>query len=139
MRQKRLTVAAVCLFDPRGALLLARKRHTAAFMLPGGKLEAREAPVDAACRETFEETGCVLDTAGLDRLGGYECSAAHETDMRILAHVFIYRKPLATRPMAKAEIAELRWLARGQRPLPPLAPLLSLHVLSAIWPGDPGS
>jgi len=136
MQPTLLTVAAVCVLDPQDALLVVRKKRTTAFMLPGGKLEDLEAPIDAACREAFEETGCVLDVAVLNRLGLYECAAAHEADTRIIAHVFTYREPLPTRPTANAEIAELQWLARSQRPLPSLAPLLITHVLPAIWGED---
>ena len=48
-----LTIAAVCLLDNDGRLLLVRKRDTHAFMLPGGKLEAGESPREALHRELY--------------------------------------------------------------------------------------
>ena len=50
-----LQIAAACLFDERGRLLLVRKRNTRFFMLPGGKREADEDALSALERELFEE------------------------------------------------------------------------------------
>ena len=50
-----LHIAAACLFDEQGRLLLVRKRNTRFFMLPGGKREADEDALSALERELFEE------------------------------------------------------------------------------------
>ena len=46
-----LHIAAACLFDERGRLLLVRKRDTRFFMLPGGKREPGEDALSALERE----------------------------------------------------------------------------------------
>jgi len=44
---QRIRIAAALLTDARGRLLLVRKRGTAWFMQPGGKIEPGEQPFDA--------------------------------------------------------------------------------------------
>ncbi|NMY18444.1 NUDIX domain-containing protein [Pseudomonas sp. WS 5019] len=60
-----LHIAAACLFDARGRLLLVRKRNTRCFMLAGGKREADEDALSALERELLEELEELrwLDTA----------------------------------------------------------------------------
>lgn len=60
-----LHIAAACLFEEQGRLLLVRKRNTRFFMLPGGKREADEDALSALERELLEELEELrwLDTA----------------------------------------------------------------------------
>lgn len=69
--------ATVVLLRPSGAgpeVLLTRRSATMRFgpdlyVFPGGRVEPDEAPIDAAVRETFEETGIELDPASLRPVG----------------------------------------------------------------------
>lgn len=121
--------ASVCVLR-EGALLTVRKRGTSKFMLPGGKLEPGESPVDCAVREAAEEVGLVLDPAHLVELGDWTAAAANEPGMRVQSTVF--RAPDGQPdPVASGEIEELRWQPLGER-APDLAPLLAQHVLPAL-------
>ncbi|GAB2637788.1 hypothetical protein GCM10027169_02120 [Gordonia jinhuaensis] len=102
----RLTVAAVCLLDDRGRLLVVRKRNTHAFMLPGGKHEPGETDIEAAIREVREEVGLNVDI--LTPLGRWVCPAANEADTDVEATVFASQ--LRGEPVAAAEIAEIAWI-----------------------------
>jgi hypothetical protein len=55
MTHTLLDIAAACLLDDAGRLPLVRKRGTRAFMLPGGKREPGESPLQALQRELQEE------------------------------------------------------------------------------------
>jgi len=52
----------------KGKLLFTRHRERG-IELPGGKIEPQESSIAAAIRETFEETGAILD--GIERIGQY--------------------------------------------------------------------
>jgi 8-oxo-dGTP pyrophosphatase MutT (NUDIX family) len=54
--------AGVMLIIKDGLILsISRRDDTTKFGLPGGKLEPGEQPWEAAVRETFEETGVIVD------------------------------------------------------------------------------
>jgi len=56
--------AAVMLIIKEGLILgVSRRLDPNKFGLPGGKLEDNEFPIDAAIRETFEETGVKVSSA----------------------------------------------------------------------------
>ncbi|MFI7865665.1 NUDIX domain-containing protein [Ectopseudomonas khazarica] len=132
-----LHIAAACLFDERGHLLLVRKRNTRFFMLPGGKREAGEDALAALGRELFEELELRLAADALHALGQFQAAAANEADTWLQAD--IYRASLPHPVQPAAELEELRWLALDA-PLPDdLAPLLREQVLPALQrlPGNP--
>lgn len=125
-----LTIAAVCLLDEYGRLLLVRKRATHAFMLPGGKVEPGEALLSALQRELDEELQLHLDATAFTPLGRFRAPAANEADTEIDASLFLAR---LTQPVqAAAELEELRWYAPDQPEPDNLAPLLRLYVLPAL-------
>lgn len=125
-----LNIAAACLLDSQDRLLLVRKRGTRALMLPGGKREADESPLEALQRELWEELQLRLETSALKPLGRFRAPAANEADTWVDAEIFVARLPHAVE--AAAELEELAWLAPGE-PLPDnLAPLLRDQVLKAL-------
>jgi 8-oxo-dGTP pyrophosphatase MutT (NUDIX family) len=121
--------ASVCVVT-EGRLLTVRKRGTAMFMLPGGKLEPGETPVDCAVREAAEEVGLVLAAADLVELGDWTAPAANEPGALVRSTVFVAPGGAGT-PRPQGEIEELRWQpidAGGHD----VAPLLLEHVLPAL-------
>ncbi|WP_307793574.1 NUDIX hydrolase [Microbacterium stercoris] len=102
-----ITVAAIAFVRADGRVLTVRKRGTSRFMLPGGKPEAGEQPIDTATREIFEELGVDIAPSDLELLGVFESRAANEAGHALHATVFVTREDVE--PIAQAEIEELRW------------------------------
>lgn len=127
--EKIIRVAAVVLRNARGDVLTVRKRGTARFMLPGGKPEDGESPVQTAVREAAEEVGIALDPARMVLLGEFEAPAANEPDHLLLSTV--YTHPLEATPRIAGEIEQLRWQPPSQA-ADDLAPMLLLNVFPAL-------
>ena len=125
--------ASVCVLRD-GALLTVRKRGTSMFMLPGGKLEPGETPVDCAVREAEEEVGLSLAAADLTELGDWTSPAANEPGALVQSTVFLTPDG-QPEPRPLGEIEELRWQPLGER-ADDLAPLLVEHVLPALETPD---
>nr|WP_242100726.1 GNAT family N-acetyltransferase [Stutzerimonas stutzeri] len=90
-----LTIAIACLFDEQGRVLVVRKRGTRFFMLPGGKAERGERPLDTLRRELHEELDLQLAEADFQPLGHFQAPAANEPGHQVEADVFMARLPRA--------------------------------------------
>ncbi|MHC6175557.1 NUDIX hydrolase [Glutamicibacter endophyticus] len=123
-----LTIAAACLVNDDGQILLVRKRGTSYFMQPGGKLERGESARSAVRREIQEELGLCFEEADLENWGLWEGPAANELDTSIVAHLF--KSAFHGQVKPQAELEEVLWispelaLARDD-----IAPLLRDRVL----------
>ncbi|WP_272970397.1 NUDIX hydrolase [Comamonas terrigena] len=127
-----LHIAAACLFNTQGHLLTVRKRGTQAWMLPGGKRDGDETPLQALVRELQEELQITMAAADFAPLGQFSAIAANEAATQVHAHVLVAHAPLQQTVQAAAEIAGVQWLALDQ-PLPgTLAPLLRSQVIPAL-------
>lgn len=117
-----LSVAVITDVDDR--LLLVRKQHTEAFMLPGGKIEEDEAPEAALRRELWEELGMTFVQQAFAYAGLHEAAAANEPGYGIQAHVFYRQLAEAISLTPQAEIAEALWFDKSRMGQYPLAPLV---------------
>ncbi|MCQ4257678.1 NUDIX hydrolase [Stutzerimonas stutzeri] len=125
-----LKIATACLVNDAGKLLIVRKRGTEVFMLPGGKIESGEAPLDALGRELKEELNLDIDTSELQSLGHFQARAANEPNHWVEADVFVGSLKGAVR--AQAEIEELAWLDLHAQQQYVLAPLLREQIIAAL-------
>ena len=114
-----ISVSAVVLIRPDGAVATVRKSGTTRFMLPGGKWERGESPRDCALRELHEELGVTLGPSGLSPLGRFVTATANEPGSTLVSEVFTAESDGDQR--ARAEIAEVRWVTPEE-----------LHVVSAL-------
>lgn len=133
MTAPRIFVSAAVITDAAGRVLVVRKHGTSVFMQPGGKPEAGESAAEALSRELHEEIGLVVAPDALEPLGTFESDAANEPGHRVIAAAF--RTTAEPGELsARAEIAELRWITRGDVASVALAPLSLDHLLALAWP-----
>jgi 8-oxo-dGTP diphosphatase len=125
---RRIHVSAAVILDDAGRLLLVRKRGTSAFMQPGGKPEADEAPDATLRRELAEEVGLTVAADALRPLGRFTAAAANEPGHLVIADVFAVEIG-AQVPVVAAEIEELRWITRADADELEVAPLARQHFL----------
>lgn len=113
--QKIVHVCAVAIRNEQGMVLTVRKAGTNGFMMPGGKPDPGETPLQAAVREVTEELGFTPDTAGMVHLGTFEAAALNEAGFTVCAETYEYLPHHSEyRTMEQlspqAEIVELRWV-----------------------------
>ncbi|MCT2042584.1 NUDIX domain-containing protein [Pseudoclavibacter alba] len=132
--EKVIVVSAVVLRDEDDRILTVRKRGTDRFMLPGGKPEAGESPVETAVREVAEELNVRLTEDALDLLGVVRAAAANEAGFEVEGTTFVAPAPVVASKIAPAaEIEEIRWLNADADTLPSdLAPMLEEQVLPLL-------
>ncbi len=112
-----------------------RKHGSAVFIQPGGKRGPGEDALATLARELHEELGVRPRPGSARALGTFEHDAVNEAGRRVQAEV--YAVEIDGTPIARAEIAELRWLpARPPYPVPvaPLSADCLLPLLDAASP-----
>lgn len=121
-----IRVAAAVVLDADGRMLVVRKRDTAMFMQPGGKIMVGETAAEAVRREVAEELG--VAATSVRPLGRHVAEAANEPGHTVDAELFLVS--VAGQPRAAAEIDEIAWVDPadpGEMDLAPLTEQLT-HV-----------
>ena len=124
-----IRIAAAVVVDQEGRTLLVRKRGTAAFMQPGGKIGLGEGPLEALERELREELGCGI-AEGHRPLGRFSAPAANEAGSVVEAELFAV--DLVGEVVPGAEIEEMRWHDPDAESGLALAPLTRDCVLPLV-------
>jgi 8-oxo-dGTP diphosphatase len=125
-----IRVAAAVIVDESGRTLVVRKRGTAAFMQPGGKIMPGETAVDALHREVAEELGVEVAASSVRALGRHVAEAANEPGHTVDAELFAVT--LAGEPRAAAEIDEIAWVDPSNPGDVHLAPLTQHAVMRLL-------
>jgi 8-oxo-dGTP diphosphatase len=123
----QIVVAAALVRNAIGELLLVRKRGTECFMLPGGKIEPGETPLQTLVRELREELGATFQSLDARFLGVFTAAAANEPDRQVVAHLLAVGLDADASP--GAEIEEMIWADVLKPASFPLAPLVREAIL----------
>ncbi len=109
------------LFNNSGEILLVRHQGASYWSMPGGKIEAKEQPVDCVIRELKEELG-VVDTKIRYKLGEY---FSNKEGKRDTIHIFV----VDTEPFnlqRQYELEDARWF--NLKDLPNMGPHTSNRI-----------
>ncbi len=127
--EKLFILAAGIMIDPKGRLLIVRKKNTEKYMLPGGKIEPNETPIEALIRELKEELDVEIPAALANFITTYEAPAANEPGYQIRSNLFFILLPQMIEVKAATEIAEAIWITPQEIPNYHFAPLMTSFVI----------
>lgn len=121
----------ICYRDEK--VLLVRKPK-AKWVLPGGKIEPDEAPIEAAARELSEETGMTSEALAFIGIHKFE-GRSH--------HVFQFSVPGSIIAQPQNEIADCQWFSLQdlgcESVKRPSIELLKLYGEPSVKPPDTGA
>lgn len=126
---KLFILAAGIIIDPKGRLLIVRKQDTQKYMLPGGKINAGETPIQALMRELYEEVKIQISPALAHFIKEYEAPAANEPGYFIRSNLFFILLPETVSITPASEIAEALWITPQDIPKYDFAPLMTSFVI----------
>ncbi|KAA9153867.1 NUDIX domain-containing protein [Amycolatopsis acidicola] len=113
----------------QGSILSTRSHGKDAFYLPGGKREPGESDVETLVREIDEELGVAIEASSAQRFGTFEAQA-HGRGDGVLVRMTCYTADYHGTPVARSEIAELRWLTHADRDrVSPVDQIIFDHLL----------
>src|SRR5262245_29825400 len=95
-------------------LLVVRKRGTALYLMPGGKIRAGETPEQSLFREIYDEISCELIGNDLQFFGEYEDVAANEFSTRV--NIRLFTGQILGEPKANTEIEDILWFGLNDSP-----------------------
>ena len=98
-----------------GKVLCARSRGKTTFYVPGGKREPGESDTAALCREIQEELSVDLVPESIHLLGEF-LAQADGKPVGVQVRLRCYTADFTGAFAPAAEIAEIAWLARAERP-----------------------
>ena len=107
MEGKVLDTAGIILRDPVAGIVLCKDAEK--WGIPKGKVEPGEEPIDAACRETIEETSILVSKSGSHINGPRELKATKKNSRGGNFYIYECRMKMAVMPSKSLEHEDVRW------------------------------
>jgi ADP-ribose pyrophosphatase YjhB (NUDIX family) len=102
--------------DDAGRILMIRRTDNGNWAVPGGAVDLGESLVNAAVRETVEETGITCEVTGLVGIYSDPKHVVHYTsndEVRQEFSVVLTARPVAGEPTPSSETSEVHWVEPG--------------------------
>lgn len=103
----------VIVTDDAGWILMIRRTDNGNWAVPGGAIDLGESMVDAAVRETAEETGITCQVTGLDGIYTDPHHVIHYTsndEVRQEFSIVLTAQPTGGEPTPSSESSEVHWV-----------------------------
>jgi len=107
MEEKVMDTAGIILKDPVAGVVLCK--DTEKWGIPKGKVELGESPIDAACRETIEETSILVVKEGSNINGPLELKATLKNSRGGKFYIYESKMKMAVLPKKSLEHEDVRW------------------------------
>ena len=107
MEEKVMDTAGIILRDPVAGIVLCK--DTQKWGIPKGKVELGEEPIDAACRETIEETSILVSKEGSKINGPVELKATLKNSRGGKFYIYETNMKMAVLPKKSLEHEDVRW------------------------------
>lgn len=107
MEEKVMDTAGIILRDPVAGIVLCK--DTEKWGIPKGKVELGEEPIDAACRETIEETSILVSKEGSKINGPVELKATLKNSRGGKFYIYETNMKMAVLPKKSLEHEDVRW------------------------------
>jgi len=107
MEEKILDTAGIILRDPVAGVVLCKDAEK--WGIPKGKVEPGEEPIDAACRETLEETSILIMKKGSNINDPLKLKATKKNSRGGNFYIYECRMKMAVMPSKSLEHEDVRW------------------------------
>ncbi len=107
LEEKIVDTAGIILRDPVAGIVLCKDAEK--WGIPKGKVEPGEEPIDAACRETLEETSILVSKNGSHINGPLKLRATKKNSRGGDFYIYECRMKMAVMPSKSLEHEEVRW------------------------------
>jgi 8-oxo-dGTP pyrophosphatase MutT (NUDIX family) len=135
-----LPSAAVAVHDDQGRVLVGLHADRRIWVAPGGLIEPGETPVEGAVRETWEETGLLVEITGvLGVYGGNELIVDYPNGDRAAYIGTIFRGSVIGGELRAdgEEILELRYVSREELQTLPHSRWMDMAIDAVYSTGGP--
>ncbi|VTR50292.1 mutator mutT protein [Sphingobacterium thalpophilum] len=125
----KIVICSAMILSPAGNMLMVRKRSSAYFQLPGGKIAAGESDMAALTRELKEELGLEVEVTALRFIGNHVTQAVNEPDTLVEGHIYAMTLGMETVFRPQAELEEVVWISKEHWQMYRLAHLAAEFVV----------